>query len=493
HKLDFCDVTATLTHPGEGDIVKLSVWLPFPEAWNGRFQATGGGGLATGYIGYRQPEAVIQGYAAAATEGGLTLNGTIDPQSGQWALRPDGTLNTALLKNFAHRSIHDLAVVGKALTTLFYGAAPKYSYWSGCSTGGRQGYVAAALYPTDYHGILANSPGINLPELFAWLLWPPILMLNTTTATVSPPPQCVFSAFQAAMIETCDGLDGVVDGLISMYGPGACPFHPTTLINTTIPCADTNTRLTITEDHATLVQSILDGPVDPTTDERLWYGLPPGASFKGTADTITTTSLPPYPNTTTTPITTTKINPFIPAVSWLKNFLHGDPTFNITTMTLPEYLNAVHTSRTKFGHLLAQEHGDLEAFQQAGGKLLTWHGMADEIVPPGGTIMYRETVEKVFERREEDVEVDEFFRLFLAPGVGHCAGFGGSGPTGYGPVPVDALGSLVRWVEEGVEPETLFAEAVGGGRRMSRELCRFPAVLRYDGVGDVDVAGSFSC
>ncbi|PYI13249.1 tannase and feruloyl esterase [Aspergillus violaceofuscus CBS 115571] len=443
-KLDFCDVTVTLIHPNESDLVQLS------------------------------PAAVIHGYAAAATEGGLTLNNTIDPQTGQWGLRPDGTINTALLTNYAHRSVHDLALLGKALTTAFYGTAPRFSYWTGCSTGGRQGFVAAALYPEDYDGILAASPGINLPEMFAWLFWPPALMLN---ASAPPPPQCVFSMFQRSIIEACDGLDGAEDGLIS--GWGHCPFDASVLVNTTIPCTETNTTIAITEQHAGLVQAILDGP----------YGLPPGASFRGTADTITT----PFPiNTTTTTDgshpTTTRINPFLPAVSWLRSFLLKNPTYNVSTLTIPQFFDAVHASRERFGDLLSKEQLGLEGFQQAGGKLLAWHGLADEIVPPAGTVKYRETVGEGF--GEHNIEVEDFFRLFLAPGAGHC---GGNLGVGYGPVPVDALGALVRWVEDAVEPETLFAEVRGGGRRVSRELCLWPGVLRWDGEGGLDLAGSFGC
>ncbi|PYH81821.1 feruloyl esterase [Aspergillus uvarum CBS 121591] len=486
-KLDFCDVTVTLTHPNESDLIQLSVWLPFPSAWNGRFLATGGGGLATGYIGYAQPAAVIQGYAAAATEGGLTLNNTIDPQTGQWGLRPDGTINTALLTNYAHRSVHDLAVLGKAVATAFYGTAPRFSYWNGCSTGGRQGFVAAALYPEDYDGILAASPGINLPEMFAWLFWPPALMLN---ASAPPPPQCVFAAFQRSIIKACDGLDdGAEDGLIS--GWGHCPFDASVLVNTSIPCTETNTTIPITEQHVILVQAILNGPVDPATGDTLWYGLPPGASFRGTADTITT----PFPITTTTTTTTdrshpatTRINPFLPAVSWLRNFLLKNPTYNVSTLTIAQFFDAVHASRERFGDLLSKEQLGLEGFQQAGGKLLAWHGLADEIVPLAGTVKYRETVGEAFS--EQNIEVEDFFRLFLAPGAGHC---GGNLGVGYGPVPVDALGALVRWVEDAVEPETLFAEVKGGGRRVSRELCLWPGVLRWDGEGGLDLAGSFGC
>ncbi|PYI11023.1 tannase and feruloyl esterase [Aspergillus sclerotiicarbonarius CBS 121057] len=464
HDLDFCDVTVTLTHPGGDDFVTVSIWLPLTD-WNGRFQATGGGGLAAGYIGPAQAAAVNQGYVAASTDGGLTLNGTINPQTGAWALRPDGSLNTALLKNYAHRSIHDMTVIGKALTQSFYGTPPKFSYWNGCSTGGRQGYFAAALYPEHFDGILAGAPAINLPHLYSYLFWAPVLMINSVT-----PPQCVFHAFQKATIDACDPLDGAIDGLISYYDPETCDFGPETLIGETIECSELDSNITITSEHANLVDQIIQGP-HIADGRRLWYGLAPGASFRGTADTITT-------NESTTP------NPFFPSIGWTKNFVFQDSDYDVLSMDFEDFDTAALLSIARYTDILGSEGHYLYDFQYTGGKLLSWHGLADDIIPSSGTIQYRDRIEEDIEDLDE---VDEFYRLFLAPGVGHCGG-------GYGPTPTDPFGALVRWVEEGVPPETLGAAGVNGdGEVVTRELCRYPLVLVYDGDGDVNDAGSFSC
>ncbi|PWY95971.1 tannase and feruloyl esterase [Aspergillus sclerotioniger CBS 115572] len=411
---NFCDITITLTHPGDDDIVTVSTWLPLTN-WNSRFQATGGGGLAAGYIGPAQVAAITQGYAVSSTDGGLTLNNTIDPQTGTWALRPDRSLNTALLKNYAHRSIHDMTVIGKALTQTFYGTPPKYSYWNGCSTGGRQGYFAAALYPDLFDGILAGSPAINLPHLFSYLFWAPILMLNSIT-----PPQCIFRAFQSAAIETCDPLDGATDGLISTPTPPSAP--------STLPPSSTQ-------------------------------------QSNGTA------------NTTTNPTTGhTTITPFFPAIGWTKNFIFQDPSYDISTMNFTSFDTAALLSISRYNELLGSDTHHLHAFHAAGGKLLSWHGLADDIIPYMGTVRYRERIEAEFyDEGEGEVDVDDFYRLFLAPGVGHCGG-------GYGPGPIDPLGALVRWVEEDLPPE----------RWVTRELCRFPLRLVYDGVGDMDDGGILS-
>ncbi|PWY84777.1 tannase and feruloyl esterase [Aspergillus heteromorphus CBS 117.55] len=473
-QLSFCDVNITLTHTDAdeaeyNDFAHVSVWLPLNATdWNGRFQATGGGGLAAGFpSGPLQILAVSQGYVAAATDGGLTLNGTIDPQSGSWALRPDGSLNTALLDNYAHRSTHDLAVIGKILTERFYGKPPTYSYFRGCSTGGRQGYFAAALYPRDFDGISAAAPGINLPHLFGTFFWPPILMMHGVV-----PPQCVFEVFQKAVVEKCDPLDGAVDGLISNYLPEACQFDPAVLVGKTVDCEETKSTVTITPKHARLVHQILKGP-HLSDGRKLWHGLAPGASFRGIANTVARNG---------SDIMT--IKPFGPIVGWTKNFVFQDPTYDVFAMDFVDFDVAAILSIAKFRGILGSEDHRLFGFQRAGGKLLSWHGLADEIIPSSGTVTFRQWV-------EEDVggpEVaDGFYRLFLAPGVGHCGG-------GYGPVPTEEMEALVRWVEEGRAPDTLAAEIVdSAGEKVSRQLCRYPDALVYDGHGDVKLASSFHC
>lgn len=154
---DVCLVNVTLTHSGTGDSVLNYVALPL-TGWNGIFQGVGGGGFAAGFLASSAPIAA-EGYACVSTDAGLPAASpySADP----WALISEGNVNQYLLLNFAHRSYHDMTVVGKAVTESFYGTAPKYSYWNGCSTGGRQGLVVAQYYPEDYDGILANAPAVQ--------------------------------------------------------------------------------------------------------------------------------------------------------------------------------------------------------------------------------------------------------------------------------------------------------------------------------------------
>ncbi|KAI8712845.1 Carboxylic ester hydrolase [Fusarium sp. LHS14.1] len=423
--------------------------------------ATGGSGISAGdEMNLVIPAA--QGYAAGFTDAGLTLNNTIDSQTTKWFLRDDGTVNEVLLENFTHRSVHDLTVIGKAVAKAFYGKLPAYSYYSGCSQGGRQGYFAAEKHPEDFDGILANAPAINAPQLSPAEFWPSILMTNIVV-----PPQCVFKAYQEAIVEACDALDGARDGLIS--APEKCRYDTSKLVSKEIECTETNSTVVITKKHAELVAKILEGPIDPS-GKALWYGTPPGADFDGLANTTTV-------NGTTVPA------PFLTAEAWFKYAIAQDPSFDTSKLSLSDFFHLFQQSVDRLTDSLGSDNPDLTGFKNAGGRLLSWHGMADPLVMHGGAVLYWD---KLRQKASSQTELDSFYRLFLAPGAGHC--FGGVGPN-----PTEPLSALVDWVEKGISPDTLFAETVTGVKSISRNLCPYPSTLRYDGKGDVNSAKSFTC
>jgi hypothetical protein len=480
--LSFCNVTLSLRHTDADDTVYVTVWLPL-ENWNGRYQATGGGGLAAGFGDLLISGQVGNGYVASTTDGGLTLDNTVDPQTGVWALKEDGTANEALQLNLAWRSIHDMAVASKDVIKQFYGSDPEYSYWHGCSQGGRQGYAAAAKYPNDFDGILATAPAIDLTELVPSDYWGTVVMRNSEI-----PPSCVFEEYQKAIIAKCDPLDGATDGLISSHEIlETCEFDPDTLVGKTFSCGEgcvvpdpftlrkrvpcKSTRdLTITSTHAEIVRKILQGP-RTAEGKQLWYGLPSGADFALHANVVLNDN------------GTREVVPFVVAEAWLKYFALQDPSLDMTKMTLPEYEHGFERSVTLLGPLFGNQQLDLSAFKQAGGKLLTWFGLADEYINPRGMLRYREGLEKTFGGADA---VDEFQRLFFAPGVGHCYG-------GTGPLPVDPLGALVSWVEDGKAPDVLPASTrTEEDVEITRDLCRYPKTLAYQ-KGDLNKASSFTC
>ena len=211
-----CRVHATVTTPGANDQIGVDVWIPV-DGWNGRFQGVGGSAFLGGHP-YFMAGAVDSGYSAAVTDAG---NHSGNPFDGSFVLDSMGHLNRTLIEDFAYRGVHDLAVVGKAVTAAYFGSGAAYSYWNGCSTGGRQGLAEAQRYPSDFDGILAGAPAINWQRYVPASLWPQLVMLQSGDFL----PQCKFNAFQNAAIAACDSLgDGVVDGVIG--DPSACTFDP---------------------------------------------------------------------------------------------------------------------------------------------------------------------------------------------------------------------------------------------------------------------------
>ncbi|KUF18694.1 tannase/feruloyl esterase family alpha/beta hydrolase [Streptomyces silvensis] len=454
----YCEVTVTLTHPGADDHAAVRTWLPV-SGWNGRFQALGGSAYAAGDNGVGLAGAVKNGYAATTTDAGLG-----DVLDTGWALDRAGRVNTPLLKNFASRSQHEAAAVGKDVVDDVYGRRPSFSYFNGCSTGGRQGYMEAQRYPDDYDGILANAPAVHWDEFEVATLWPQVVMNNEKTY----PSACEFKAFTDAAVEACDPLDGAEDGLVG--DPARCGFDPRRLIGTTVLCD--GRRLTLTAADAAVVRKIWDGP-RTMSGKRLWAGVPVGADLSGLAgvsgpDESGQMRGEPFP---------------VPRL-WVTTWLKKQPSFDVSTITYSEFTQLFKQSEAEYDKVVGTDDPDLSAFRASGGKLLSWHGQADQYIPSHGTVEYRRQVERAMGGARR---VDGFHRLFLAPGTVHCGLNKGDGTT-------DDLGALRAWVEQGKAPRTLPATLVNAhGKNVTRDLCGYPQVSRYKGHGDPSAASSFRC
>jgi Tannase and feruloyl esterase len=184
-----CQVHLSVTHPPAGDDVNIDIWLP-TRTWNGRFQGTGGGGFSGGSPA-NLPEPLRNGYAAGATDTGHA------GARGSFALNPDGTLNWQLIEDNGYLAVHEMTVAGKALVRAFYGTGPRYSYFNGCSTGGRQGLIEAQRYADDYDGVAAGSPAINATKLRVVQLWGELVMLRARNFVA----QCKFEAAAAGELD----------------------------------------------------------------------------------------------------------------------------------------------------------------------------------------------------------------------------------------------------------------------------------------------------
>jgi Tannase and feruloyl esterase len=442
-----CRVTAITTHPPAGDKVRIWVGIPLSN-WNGRFMGTGGGGFSGGNAG-GVIGPVAQGYVAGATDTGH------EGGSGSFALGADGKLNWQLIRDNGHVGIHEMTVTGKALTEAMFGVAPRYSYFNGCSTGGRQGLMEAQRYPQDYNGIMSGSPAINWQKLHPQQMWGTVLM----NAENNPIPACKMQAATAAAIASCDAIDGVKDGVIE--DPNRCTYDPKALIGTSAgDCGS------FTEADANVIRKLWEGP-RRKDGSALWYGLPRGADL--TALWVARG----------TPL---KAQPFGISQEWFRYFLTQNPQFDMATVTPDMYERLFEQSVEQFGSVIGTDNPDLTEFRSRGGKAIVWHGWADQLISAEGTVDY---YKRVVQRMGGAKETSDFLRLFMAPGVGHCGG-------GPGPSPTGQIEALLSWVEEGKAPETLTARQAAGVTR-TRPLCQYPLVAKYKGTGSTDDAANFVC
>jgi len=442
----FCAVKLTVNNPPSNDAVRVGVFLP--DNWNGRFQAMGGGGYSGGSPDAPPVSALNAGYATAATDTGHPNQGFSVP--GDFALNADNTLNQQLIDDFAFLGIHEMTTTAKAVIGTYYGQAPQYSYFNGCSTGGRQGLMEAQRYPTDYDGIASASPAVNWDRFMMAQLWGS-LQQDLAGDVI---PACKFNFATQQSVQACDGLDGVSDGVVGASHD--CTFDARTLIGQTGPgCTDP-----ITATDADIINMIWAGPNDHGK-HYLWYGLLPGAD----------------------------INPrngaagFVFSVNHIKYWLKQDPSFDWTTLTLDQYFDLFRQSVDQYRSVIGTDDPNLTAFRNAGGKIVGWVGTADQLIYPEGSMQY---YVDVIHRMGGLAATRDFFRFFIAPGVGHCAGGAGATPT-------NTFDALVDWVENGNAPATLAGTRLGPGAPLTRPVCLYGEKAVYSGTGDVNSAANWSC
>ncbi|KAL4861903.1 Tannase/feruloyl esterase [Aspergillus spectabilis] len=431
--LMFAKVNVTYTHPGQNDRVQVTTWLPLQRSqWNSRFLAAGGGGYASGKgaVDLLGPSSL--GYAAASTDGG-------HGDDTDWAFVSPGNLNWAVLQNFAAIALNDLAVLGKAVTKAFYGEDPE------------QGHTIAQRYPTQFDGILATAPAINWASFIVSEYWPQLVM-NLLGEYPSP---CELDAITEAAVQACDALDGTLDQIVS--SPGLCDLDPFSMVGELVPCSsrssNSSTPIRISHEAAAIAQAAWDGP-STVTGEFSWYGINPDAPLSGLAQTRCN---PDRRNCTAG-------TPFSISADWINKFVRKTPVASgpagaaaIANLTHGEFDTVLRQSRNQFESILSANDPDLTDFHNAGGKMLTWHGLADQLIPPNGTYNYYQRV------LERDPTAAEYYRFFPVPGVQHCQG-------GNGLFPGSMLQVLVDWVERGLAPESVH---VTDGERTG-VLCPYP-------------------
>ncbi|KAL4958871.1 tannase and feruloyl esterase-domain-containing protein [Aspergillus stella-maris] len=430
----FCNITVKYTHPGYDDNITIETWLPEPANWNGRLQATGGGGWAAGRFvlsEFFMGGALGEGFATTTTDAGLGKD-TTGPR--EWALTSPGNVDWVAVENFGSRAYNDQAIIGKSLVNSFYGRAPEYSYWSGCSQGGRQGMMIAERYPTAYDGIAASAPAQSLTKFTSALYYPLLMRVQHNVN----PLVCELDFLASEAVAFCDPLDGVVDGLISNMS--ACNYDPYTAVNKTFTCDSLNRTITLSQGAALIADAAWSGP-HATDGRQLWYGYNPGSDIGSTFGVQ-----PGYNSSSTTNV--------------------KDECFNTIGLSQEEYQEFFNLITSEYGSSWNADNANLHAFKNAGGKLLTYHSMADPSIPTRGTEYLYNKARVLFP------DIQDFWRFFESPGLGHCAG-------GLGGQPTTIFRALQHWVENGTAPDTLPVEYPSLGNGLSRNLCPYPSQIEY--------------
>ena len=455
--LNFCNVSIISTHPGWGDSINSQIWLPL-EGWNGRLQYTGGEGLISGLEFPAMTGALADGYASVSTDGGHNMLA----DASMWGLDSPGDVNLYNVADFGGLALHEAVVMGKALTKDFYGRDAAYSYYNGCSTGGRQGLMFAQNYPGDFDGIIAAAPAVGWNDLVIGLFYPMVNLQDNGGF----PSQCELNALTTAAVESCDPKDGVVDGIVS--APELCDFDPFILVGKSVPCGSGSVKISkfaAIGAHGAWTVNQQNGTV-------LWQGFGQQAYLGGLM------------NTTTNAFGVSEPAPFAPVPQWIGALLRRSPNWNWrgNYSVQEQYADLTSSQNRLYYGFLGSDYRDLSTFRDAGGKMITWHGMADGYIPTTRSQVYYEGVESL------DPGVRDYYRYFQPPGVGHCGG-------GPGVFPGQTLTSLLAWVEHDEAPDVLAGIALpdANGTIYERPICLYPLRAQYDGTGDVTMADSWVC
>ncbi|KAI0819411.1 feruloyl esterase-like protein [Trametes gibbosa] len=460
----FCRVELKITtNATAGSFANTEVWLP--DDWNGRTLTIGNGGLGGGVlVSDLGGVALPQGFAGISTNTGHNSTAV----DGSWG----GPHNDNAIVDFGWRAVHLSVLAGKEITSQYYRKAAKRSYYIGCSTGQLK---EIQLFPDSFDGIVVGSPANWMSHLQPWSVHMSLNVLPETSSRFITPDMWV-NVIGPEVMKQCDALDGLTDGIIN--DPRACSFRPETL--TCRPAQNTSTCLTgdqisalhrIFADYYEADQSYVFGGYYPGGEAAYASGLVGNPPFALPAD-------------------------------WFRFFVLNDTQFT------QEQYNA---SLIQIGEQIDPGQADainpnLTAFAAAPhyGKVLHYVGWADQLISPGNSLHYYETVHE-FTQANSSLEIDDFYRLFTVPGMNHWCG--GQAANSFGgvtqPAPLsddpqhNILSAMVRWVEEGVAPSTIVGvkyknDSKENGVEFTRPLCKYPSMVRFRG-GNPNSASSFFC
>jgi feruloyl esterase len=435
---EFCRVAITLTPSADSEI-NMEIWLP-ANTWNGKYLAIGNGAF-TGNVRYTSMiNPIARGYATSSTDTGH-LGNTASFGLGH----PEKVID------FGWRAVHEMTVASKEIIAAYYTDGLEYSYWNGCSAGGRQAMKEAQRFPDDYDGIIAGAPGLDWTGRAAASLRVAKFLETNEAARLSAEKR---QLVHQAALNACDAGDGVVDGIIG--NPQQCGFDPAVL-----QCSNEETAACLTSEQLDTVQMLYSSPINPATGRAI-TGLLPGSELGwtdlGWTRSARDTGLEQY-----------------------KYLVYADPDWTVDRFDFA--VDIVKAEQLDNDTLNALD-SDLQPFFERGGKLIQYHGWSDPQISPSNATQYYQRVAEALGGRSA---INDSYRLFMAPGMGHCSG-------GEGPYSFDMISALEAWVETDEAPDSILAvHRTDGEVDRSRPLCPFPEVAAYTGTGSTDEAENFEC
>ncbi len=463
--LPFCRVVGVAT-PTPDSHISFEVWLPPASSWNGKYQQEGSGG-SSGSIGQgSMVEPLEAGYATLATDNGHVTDANA-PNGGSdnsWALG-----HPQKMVDFAWRAVHVSSIAAKAVIEKFYGRHAAESYFVGCSTGGRQALMEATRFPEDFDGIIAGAPAWRWTYQMTGAIWNTLPSLKDASALTNESA----AILNKAAIKACDRLDGVEDGVIS--DPRRCDFDPKTLV---CKAGDTGGEC-LTAVQADAAEKIYDG-AHRSDGTRIFPGY-----ARGSEEPWARVWAGKYPG----------------GSSWdfWRYAVSQDAGTSLTSFDFDKDTDKMLNSKL-LGSTLSDNYNakpDLTGFEKRGGKLIQYHGWADNMVSSFVSVeFYNQVVAKTGKAR-----ADGFYRLFMAPGVNHCGGgpgafnFGGAQPAVSHDPQHDVVAALDTWVMQKKAPEFLIGTHLDQSKKAdrTRPICPYPLEAKYKGAGDINEAGNFEC
>jgi feruloyl esterase len=462
--LPFCRIVG-VAKPSSDSNIGFEIWLPPASSWNGKYQQEGSGG-SSGSIGQgSMAEPLEAGYATLATDNGHITDPNA-PEGGSeqsWAIG-----HPEKMVDFAWRAVHVSSLAAKDVIERFYGKKAAQSYFVGCSTGGRQALMEATRFPEDFDGILAGAPAWHWTNQMINAIWNTQAALKDASAITDESAQILHKA----VMDKCDGLDGVKDGVIS--DPRRCVFDPKT-----IQCKAGQTKECLTPVQADAATRIYDGS-HRSDGSRIFQGYAKGSELNWPRIWAGK-----YPGGSAWDFWHQSVSQDKDAAGI--NFDFDKDTDKVLNGKLEggTYTEAYNVKT------------DLSAFEKRGGKLIQYHGWADQQISPYASIdYYNQTVGKM-----SKAERDGFYRLYMLPGIYHCAGGPGVGNIGDSSSAVqhdpehDLVEAMDAWVTKHKAPTVLIGTHLDDNKKAdrTRPLCPYPLEAKYKGQGDINKAESFAC